>query len=80
MGDFSFICMFRVLVVDDVANQDKVEHGFCFANDFTSAVQYLEHHLYGDNLLEIQHMELFDACPIVSFEVWEKIKACLEEA
>jgi hypothetical protein len=25
-------------------------------------------------------MELFDACPIVSFEVWEKIKTCLEEA
>lgn len=79
MDDYNYICLFRVLVFDEVIEQNKVEHGFCFTNDFSSAAWYLEHNLYGDNLLEIQHMELFDTCPVISAEAWEHLKKSLEE-
>lgn len=77
MGDY--VCLFKVLVYNDVTGENVVEHGFIFANSFTHAVKHLEDHLYGDQLLEIQHMELFDCCPIVSASTWEGMKKELTE-
>lgn len=76
MGDY--ICLFKVLVWDELEEVNKVEQGFCFANTFTQAVEWLENTLYGDNLMEIQHLELFDTCPVVNIEVWNALKKDLE--
>lgn len=68
------ICLFKVLYYDDVAGQNKTECGFCFADNFVDAVKYLENELYGDNLIEIHHLELLDTCPVVSEGIWEGMR------
>jgi hypothetical protein len=68
-----YIALFKVLYVD--ANGNDVEDcGFCFANSFIDVVKYLEDTLYGTDLIEIRHIELIEACPIVSEETWETLR------
>lgn len=78
MGDY--VCLFQVLVWDELDEVNKVEQGFCFANSFAQTAEWLEKTLYGNNLLEIQHLELFDTCPVVELEVWNALKKSLEES
>lgn len=68
MGEY--ICLFKVLMWDDIEGTNKVEQGLCFANSFAQAAEWLEKTLYGDHLIEIQHLELFDTCPIFTEETW----------
>lgn len=77
MGDY--ICMFKVLVYDTITEENVVEHGMCFADSFASAAAYLEKTLYGEELIEIQHLELFDTCPVFSAETWNTMKKELSE-
>ena len=76
MGDY--VCLFKVLVWDELEEVNKIEQGFCFANSFAQAAEWLEKTLYGDSLLEIQHLELFDTCPVIELEVWNALKKDLE--
>ena len=73
----SHICLFKALIY--TGSGTRVEHGFYFANNFTDAIRYIEGSLYGDDLLEIQLMEMFAACPIVSAETWETMRKELGE-
>lgn len=75
-----YICLFKVLAWDDIEGINKVEQGFCFANTFAEAAEWLEKTLYGENLMEIQHLELLDTCPVVDAEVWNALKKNLEES
>ncbi|MBO5730172.1 MAG: hypothetical protein J6R67_03150 [Treponema sp.] len=77
MGSYSHICLFKALIY--TGSDTKVEHGFCFANNFTDAIRYIEGTLYGNDLLEIEHMGMFDACPIVSADTWENMRKELGE-
>ena len=45
-----------------------------FANSFADASDYLERVLYGEDLVQICHMELLDTCPIFTKETWELIQ------
>lgn len=72
MGDY--ICLFKVLVWNELDKENKVEQGFCFASSFAQAAEWLEKTLYGDDLMEIQHLELFDTCPIVELDIWNALK------
>ena len=76
MGDY--ICLFKVLVWDELEEVNKIEQGFCFASTFAQAAGWLEKVLYRDNLLEIQHLERFDTCPVIELEVWNALKKDLE--
>lgn len=78
MGEY--ICLFKVLAWDELEEVNKVEQGFCFANTFAQAAELLEKTLYGDNLMEIQYLELLDTCPVVDAEVWNALKKDLEGA
>lgn len=75
-----YICLFKVLAWDEFEKANKVEQGFCFANSFAQAAEWLEKTLYGENLMEIQHLELLDTCPVVDAEVWNALKKNLEES
>lgn len=70
-GDY--ICLFKVLYHDSEGN-NREECGFCLADSFVDAVKYLEEKLYGQDLVEIHHMELLDACPVLSKETWDKMR------
>lgn len=68
-----FICLFKVLYNDPDGNNVE-ECGFCLADSFVDAVKYLEEKLYGQDLIEIHHMELLDTCPVLSKETWELMR------
>ena len=70
-GDY--ICLFKVLYID-TEGKNIEECGFCLADSFVEAVRYLEEKLYGQNLIEIHHLELLDTCPVLSKEAWNKMK------
>ena len=74
----AYICLFRVLYNDTDGNNVE-ECGFCFADSFVDAVEYLEGPLYGEDLIEIRHLELLDTCPTLSRETWEAMKKELNE-
>lgn len=51
LEDKNYICLFKVVYLNEGVEVEDC--GFCFANDFADAVNYLERHLYGDELLYI---------------------------
>ena len=70
-GDY--ICLFKVLY-NDPEGKNVEECGFCLADSFVDAVKYLEEKLYGQDLVEIHHMELLDTCPVLSKDTWDKMR------
>lgn len=72
-----YICLFSVIYYTDEGNVE--EHGFCHADSFVDAVKYLENELYGKDLIEITHMELIDACPVLSKDTWDCMRKELNE-
>lgn len=69
----AYICLFKV-IYNDPNGKNVEECGFCFADTFAGAAEYLEKELYGDDLMEIRHLELLDNCPVVSPETWTKMR------
>lgn len=72
-----YICMFSVIVNNGEENVE--EYGFCHADSFVDAVKYLENELYCKACIEITHMELVDACPILSKDTWDCMRKELNE-
>ena len=70
-GDY--ICLFKVLY-NDPDGKTIEECGFCLADSFTEATQYLEEVLYKSDLIEIHHLEILDTCPVLSKETWDKMR------
>lgn len=73
MKDKTYICLYSVIYNDHEGN-NKADYGMIFANSFADAANYLEEVLYGEDLIEITHMELLDTCPIFTKETWETMK------
>lgn len=71
---YNCVCLFKVLYWNDVTGKSEIEYGFCLTQSFVTAADYLENSLYKDNLLEIQHLELFDVCPNCSETTWNKLR------
>lgn len=72
MMNGTYICLYSVIYSNDGQNQE--DFGMIFANSFANAAEYLEKVLYGEDLVEITHMELLDTCPIFTKETWEIMK------
>lgn len=68
--DGTYICLYSVIYHDD-SGENKEDFGMIFADSFASAAEYLEKVLYGEDLIEITHMELLDTCPIFTKETWD---------
>ena len=68
----TYICLYSVIYNNDGQNQE--DFGMIFADSFASAAEYLEKVLYGEDLVEITHMELLDTCPIFTKETWKIIQ------
>lgn len=69
----SYICLYGV-IYNDEEGVNKPDYGFLFANSFADAADYLEKVLYGEELVEITHMELLDTCPVISKETWDILR------
>lgn len=69
----NYIALFKVLY-NDANGNDVEECGFCFADSFFDVAKYLEDNLYGNDLIEIRHIELIEACPTISAETWDILR------
>lgn len=69
----SYICLYSV-IYNDEEGVNKPDYGFLFANSFADAADYLEKVLYGEELVEITHMELLDTCPVIAKETWDVLR------
>lgn len=69
----SYICLYSVIYNDD-SGGNVPDYGMIFANSYADACEYLEKVLYGEDLIEITHMELLDTCPVFTKETWEIMK------
>lgn len=72
--DENYICLYSVIYYNDVSGENKEDFGMIFADSFAGAAEYLEKVLYGEDLIEITHMELLDTCPVFTKETWETMK------
>ena len=68
----TYICLYSVIYNNDGQNQE--DFGMIFADSFANAAEYLEKVLYGEDLVEITHIELLDTCPIFTKETWKIIQ------
>ena len=68
-----YIAFFKVLC-NSPEGEEVEDCGFCFADSFVDVVKYLEDTLYGNDLIEIRHIELIEASPTVSAETWETLR------
>lgn len=69
----NYIALFKVLY-NNTEGENVTECGFCFADSFTDVVRYLEETLYGEDLLEIHHIELIENAPVISSDTWEAMR------
>lgn len=74
----AFTCLFKI----EYINADgglSIECGMIPANDFRDAINQLEGSLYGNDLIKIHSMELFDTSPTFPAEMFDTLRAHLED-
>lgn len=74
----NYVCLFSVEYID-IENETKTEYGLIYADDFRDAMNQLEGHIYGDDLVKINSMELFEATAVFTKEVFDLIHKEIEQ-
>lgn len=74
----NYVCLFSVEYID-IENETKTEYGLIYADDFRDAMNQLEGHIYGDDLVKINSMELFDTTAVFTKEVFNIIRKEIEQ-
>jgi vacuolar-type H+-ATPase subunit C/Vma6 len=65
------ICLYSIDYYD--GEKTRTAYGLISADSYTTAIQYLENTLYGDDLIKINALELFDTIPEFPKEIYEKL-------
>lgn len=74
----NYVCLFSVEYIN-IDNETKTEYGLIYADDFRDAMNQLEGHIYGDDLVKINSMELFDTAAVFTKEVFNLIHKEIEQ-
>lgn len=74
----NYVCLFSVDYID-IENETKTEYGLIYADDFRDAMNQLEGHIYGDDLVKINSMELFDTSAVFTKEVFDLVHKEIEQ-
>jgi hypothetical protein len=74
----NYVCLFSVEYIN-IDNETKTEYGLIYADDFRDAMNQLEGHIYGDDLVKINSMELFDTSAVFTKEVFDLIHKEIEQ-
>lgn len=73
-----YICLY-IVEIDDYDGKIVTEHGFLYADSFSDAANQLEsYQMYGNSIVEINELKLYDTIFSVSKETYEKVKQELE--
>lgn len=73
-----FICLYEVEYCD-IENQVKTEYGLLHVDNFREAMEILEGELYGDDLVKVNSMELFDTAAVFTKETFALMRRELEQ-
>lgn len=74
----NYVCLFSVEYIN-IDNETKTEYGLIYADDFRDAMNQLEGHMYGDDLVKINSMELFDTSAVFTKEVFNLVHKEIEQ-
>lgn len=74
----NYVCLFSVEYIN-IDNETKTEYGLIYADDFRDAMNQLEGHIYGDDLVKINSMELYDTTAVFTKEVFNIIRKEIEQ-
>lgn len=74
----NYVCLFSVEYIN-IDNETKTEYGLIYADDFRDAMNQLEGHIYGDDLVKINSMELFDTSAVFTKEVFDLVHKEIEQ-
>ena len=72
-----FVCLYSVDYCDFGA-KTKTNYGLVYADSFADAAEKLEKHIYGDDLIKINSMELFESHAALSEETLKLVRKDLE--
>lgn len=73
----SYVCLFQVECM--INGESKEEYGLVYANDFRDAMEQLEGEMYGNDLIQIHSMELFDTAALFTRDVYLLLQRQLSE-
>ena len=74
-----YACVYKVEYYDDSEQTNKIEGGLIYADNFTHATHILEDEIYGNDLINILHMELFETTFTFDNSDFEKILHMMKE-
>ena len=74
----AFTCLFKIEYIN-ANGGSSIECGIIPANDFRDAINQLEGSLYGNDLIKIHSMELFDTSPTFPAEMFDTLCKYLED-
>lgn len=73
-----YVCLY-IVELDNYGGKIYKEYGFLYADSFSDAVNQLEsHQMYGNSIVQINELILYDTIFSVSKELYEKVKQELE--
>ena len=73
-----YTCVYSVIYLNEDGVNEKA-NGITFADSFADAAHQLETEIFGDDLISIINIELYDVCPIFSDETINLIRKELNE-
>lgn len=74
----SYVCLYSVEYMTIDSGDLRVDYGLIYADNFTDAVEQLEQCIYGEDLMKINSIELFDTSAIFSEETFNRVREDLE--
>ncbi len=74
----NYTCLYSIEYLDS-NNNVKTGYGLLYVDNFVEAVTQLEEDLYGNDLIKINEIELFDTSAYFTKEVYALVKKELEQ-
>lgn len=73
-----YTCIYSVIYLNEEGLNEKA-NGITFADSFADVANQLETEIFGNDLISIINIELYDVCPIFSDEIINLIRKELNE-
>lgn len=78
MSNLKYTCVYSVIYLNEDGVGEKAS-GITFADTFADAAHQLETEIFGNDLISITNIELYDVCPLLSDETINLIRKELNE-
>lgn len=76
----NYVCLYAVEYYNDCDQKNEADYGLLYVDSFCDAMHQLEECIYGDDLVKVTYIELYENCAIFSQEIFEMLKKYMEES